>query len=116
MVFVPLPIFSLGLKVQLEEWGFTPVEIAYSATQVIKSASDSPPSLLLMDGDAMKESDLMAIGQFLKQVQAEIPLIFFSKNPHKVLQGKQRTQWLDSYQWLPKPCHPEQLWQAVNRL
>jgi DNA-binding response OmpR family regulator len=69
-----------------------------------------------MDADWLDTGNSYTLIQLLRREGKNIPVIFMSKIDGQTVEWKEKLQWLSPYRWLSKPCHIEELWQAVESL
>jgi DNA-binding response OmpR family regulator len=106
----------MGLHVQFDTWGFEQIEQVEEVGKAIESVERHTPSLLVLDADWPNTEQTFRLIQLVRRNSKNIPVIFLSKHDGETLGWEAQLQWLSPYRWLSKPCHIEDLWQAVVSL
>jgi DNA-binding response OmpR family regulator len=116
LICVPAPIISSGLSVQFLGWGFEQIEYVRDLKSAIDIVNNHPPALLVLDPDSPDTQLSFSLIQQVRKNRINIPVIFISRHAIQSLAWQDQLQWLEPYKWLSKPCHIEDLWQAVITL
>lgn len=113
LINVSEPIFSFGLRVQFESWGFAGVETAYHYDLALQRLQEQQPSLVIIDEKLLQDQG-WANFQAIVGLQG-IPVILLSvkaKNK-KSIEGIGKNK---NYYYLSKPCQITDLKAAVESL
>ena len=113
---MPAPIIGVGLQVQFDNWGFKQIELILDVEGAMESVRRHTPTLLVLDADWPNTEQTFTLIQQVRRNNTNIPVIFLSKHDGKTLGWVAQLQWLTPFRWLSKPCHIEELWQALQSL
>jgi CheY-like chemotaxis protein len=116
LIYMPAPIIGIGLQVQFDNWGFKQIEHVMDVEKAMDSVTRYIPALLVMDADWLNREESLRLIQLLRRESKRIPVIFISNYNEQTLGWEEQLQWLSHYRWLAKPCHIDDLWQAVVSL
>jgi DNA-binding NtrC family response regulator len=116
LIYMPAPIIGIGLQVQFDNWGFKQIEHVMDVEKAMDSVTRYIPALLVMDADWLNREESLRLIQLVRRESESIPVILISKYDGQALVWKEQLQWLSSYRWIPKPCHIDDLLQAVISL
>jgi DNA-binding response OmpR family regulator len=116
LICMPAPIIGIGLQVQFDTWGFEQIEHVIDVEKGMESVRRHSPSLLILDADRSNTEKSFFLIQLLRRESKRIPVIFISNYNEQTLGWEEQLQWLSHYRWLAKPCHIDDLWQAVVSL
>jgi DNA-binding NtrC family response regulator len=108
-------IFSLGLQVQLKDWGFTEVEIVRNYNDAFRSISYHLPSLTLIDENIISEKTTIQIHELIDKLDNH-PIILIGKDPADKNVLHQQLQRDTNYLLLCKPCSEADLKTAIEHL
>lgn len=113
---MPAAIIGIGLQVQFQSWSFEQIEQVATVEKAMESVERHTPSLLVLDADWIDTEQTFRLIQQVRRNSQSIPVIFLSEQDGKALGWEAQLQWLAPFRWLSKPCHIEDLWQAVISL
>ena len=116
LICMPALIIGEGLQVQFDYWGFKQIELALTIEKAMESLRRHAPTLLVLDADWPNTEQTFRLIQQVRRNNTNIPVIFLSKHDGETLGWAAQLQWLSPFRWLSKPCHIEELWQAVHSL
>jgi CheY-like chemotaxis protein len=116
LICMPALIIGKGLQVQFESWGFKQIELVLDIEKAMESLRRHTPALLVLDADWPNTDQTFTLIQQVRRNNTNIPVIFLSKHEGETLGWAAQLQWLRPFRWLSKPCHIEDLWQAVQSL
>jgi DNA-binding response OmpR family regulator len=114
LIITDEPIFSLGLQVQFQKWGFGSIEITNNSELGSQSLKKQAPSLIILDEKFIKKQDFVGL-ELIAGLMA-IPIIVLS--PNKDLAGTIAGSWkkINQHTYLCKPCQIHDLQAAVENL
>jgi ActR/RegA family two-component response regulator len=115
LILTDEPIFSFGLRVQLQKWGFTWVDIIETCQLAIQSIRKQVPVLMVLDEKFIEGQALSHHLILLTELQA-IPLILLTTNQDLIRYKKESGEKNNNYIYLSKPCQISDLKVAVETL
>jgi DNA-binding response OmpR family regulator len=116
LICMPGLILGKGLQVQFNDWGFEQIELVLAIEKAMESVRRHTPTLLVLDADWPDTEQTFTLIQQVRRNNTTIPVIFLSMHEGETLGWAAQLQWLSPFRWLSKPCHIEDLWQAVQSL
>ncbi len=118
LLCMPSLIIGKGLQVQFDNWGFEQSELVLDIEKAMESVRRHTPILLVLDANWPDTEQTFTLIQQVRRNNTNIPVIFLSKHDEQTLGWAAQLQWLrlSPYKWLSKPCHIEDLWQAVKSM
>jgi DNA-binding response OmpR family regulator len=108
------PIFSFGLRVQFQKWGFSGVEVSLTCEQGLQYLLNQMPSLVIMDEKFLKQP-LCGELEFIADMMT-VPIVLFGAKQKHLWHTDASRQIKYSHTYLSKPCHITDLQAVVENL
>lgn len=106
-------IFSFGLRVQFQKWGFGRVDILANCNLAIQSLRRQKPSLVILDEKFMGEQECSIVELIVGFMDVPIIVLNAENNFINASEGIHKT---NKYTYLSKSCNIAKLKAAVENL